>query len=566
VDHGVDPHMKRMEADLGKVKLAELEKEEGISNIGGGRFDLAGSVGGEGNNPFTKRAKKYLKWGLLYGDRVAVERVRGKSMDELRAAYKENTKHIKDPIVPEAGMQKEAVKDAYHATYQDMNAFTEIITGFKTKVNKWNFLGLKGFGAAEPGMRFAKVPGGLAHRIYEYTPLSAFETIGKAFRVINKIRSQQGLDKFRIFKKNKGTTDVKKLNEAQIFDAMVAQRDIVKKLTRTVSGTVLTAIGYGLYDSGVITPGRDENDKKASVLQALGIRPNSAWGTYALDVFQPVVDSILTGVNLAHGIKMNKYKEKTSEIGALLAKLSIVLHPLETYVDEVSGSLANQGVFRGIKTLMQKEGFDLSLTKGVKALMSEFPASFIPTIAGELRYITNPHLREVYKKEDDWFTLTWNKVVNKLPIAVESLRVRKDVIGRDLNVAGAAPGSSFGIRALGAFATLFSPGIIQESRPDKTLKWLQEFSLKHDTTDVLPKDWRRKNEFTIQGVKYKLSALERDAFLDSFWKRAKVKLYKLRNLVIKRNISKKRTIKAISDIYSDEAKRLRIEIIRKRVK
>lgn len=551
VNHQVDllePYIDNWIKESGRETL----KEEGIDiKSQTGKFDITTDVMFE--KGVLNNVEKQLKRFLIGPDRVSFVKRFEQSMKQQIEAYNLNlAPGVEKLKVPTQEMAVAAYRDGLHSTFQDLNVVSRLSTEGKRWLNK--NLNAYGYGFGELLLKYPKTPANLIHRAYEYSPFGAVDGLFKIRKAVNEIKSMQARGELILDKAKKGDS------QESLIKAMNLQRTAVMKLTRGISGTALTGIGYALANTGIITPGQSDDKKKNAVRQALGIRNYSLFGKISLDWIQPIMDSVLIGADINQMVQ-----EKSQDS----LSWGAVGTGLLNYIDLMSETIEGQGVLKGVKTMFSQG----NIKDGFLQVASQAPASFFPTLFSQARYATDPKLREVYKKGETGITKFFGNmmrsVANKTPGLSHLLDPRKTVIGKDMSTLQMGEDNVFknplgyvlhGIAAFG------SPAIIQATRDDKNLQWIMKMYKELDTTKVIPTDRRFTNKFKVDGVTYSLNTEERGEFLDTFWSDVEKKLENLRTSSTFEKSTHETKIRLISKIYRDAAKIVRKDIAKNRVK
>jgi hypothetical protein len=299
------------------------------------------------------------------------------------------------------------------ATKRGLNAITDIpARHLRERGILPESISTEGFGLGDVVLKFAKTPANLVMRGIDYSPL------GFTRSLIEILPAVLG----------KG------------FD----QRKFVLSLSRAITGTLgFTGLGFVLARNGILT-GAASQDKDMRSIQE-----KSGQGAYKVNLnalqrfitsgfdsdvaqpqegdkmvdyawMQPIAISLGMGVNAAESLDKAKKEGNDPSIykvgsAAVLGGLrSIFENPLLTGLKNVSDA---------VNKVVQNR--DVS---GFKQMLTGVPASFIPTVVGQVRTGMDNTQRETFDK--NFFSGVWNQVRNKLPVQSEKLPVSYDSLGK----------------------------------------------------------------------------------------------------------------------------------------
>lgn len=297
------------------------------------------------------------------------------------------------------------IADEYgrYVTFQDNNVISQGMVKLKKGLNVG-----KDFGIGDLVLKYPKTPGALLMRALEYSPAGFVRSASILARPLLK----------------------KEPNTAEVTQA----------LTRAIIGTAgLSGMGYFLMDKGVIT-GSASKDKDIRGLQqsagqgqyqvnlsALlrlvkgGFDPSEAElkqndYLYTYDWMQPASIAISVGANTAKNL--NDGKEGLSGLPGT------VYNSLEGGL----GTLTEQSLLSGLKQAAQ--GYPgQTVTDKIMDILSDIPASFVPTAFNQVKQLNDNARRETYSPNK--LEQSLNRAQAKIPGLSEKLPKQYDTLGRE---------------------------------------------------------------------------------------------------------------------------------------
>lgn len=393
----VRPQLKELfSGGLQGAKTGFQEALEGIDTRGlGQRFDLGS--GRVFKNPLMKGLETGLDIGLRVPDRMQYEATFAESVANMMKAQglKEPTQEILE----------QAEQEALESVFQNNSLLSDTILGLRNNVI--NKLGLKDLGLGDLAIPYAQTPANLVQQGINYSPLGAIKGISN---LVQGNQRQASLD-----------------------------------LARALMGTGIIGTGYGLAQTGNMTPTQFEDNyiKNRNVknnLQTLGIRPDSIGGIWYAP-FQPVSTSLAIGSAIQQG-------ENPTQAG------------LNTMLD--LPFLQNTNRF--ISDVKDKGVVDAGIN-----FASSIPAQFVPTALGQVAQYFDNVQRETYDKNK--FKQGINQAIAKTPFSQllpEKVNVKGEPIERY---------NSEGIKRM--FDVFVNPTFINKPINDTTM---QELKVLYDQT------------------------------------------------------------------------------------
>lgn len=295
------------------------------------------------------------------------------------------------------------IADQYgkYVTFQDNNIASKGLVALKKGLN-FN----KDFGIGDLILKYPKTPGAILMRALEYSPAGFLRSAAILARPI--------------FKKEPTTAEV------------------TQALSRAMIGTFgLSGLGYFLMDKGVVTGSaskdRDVRDLQRSAgqgqyqvnLSALfrlvksNFDPDEAKlkegdTLYTYDWMQPVSVAASLGANVNKNLNDGK------------SKLSGLAGTAYNSIEGGLSTITEQSVLSGLKRAV--EGYPgQSVTDKITDILSDVPASFIPTAFNQVKQITDNARRETYSPNK--LDQSLNKAKARIPGVAGTLPQQYDTLG-----------------------------------------------------------------------------------------------------------------------------------------
>jgi hypothetical protein len=466
--------------DTSGIKLRRRIGEEGVEILKA-KGESAGNVLspyevsiGTFKNPFYKALEKATGVLIRVPDRAAYEATFRSSVENQMRAAKV------DAPTPE--MLADAHIDGLYRTFQDTTKLSEFAQKFKRLLNFG-----KEFGIGDIVLKYSKAPANLVARAFDYSPAGFLRGV---YKVIDVIR-------------NKG-------------QGKYSQRDAALTTSRGLTGsTLLYGVGYGLYNLGIIMiPG--EKRKEGDLERAAGVRnfsinfsalkryiasgfnPDAAKRKQgdafaSVDWFEPIATSLTMGAAFSKQMKELPKDMPGSQrflTGILLAMKSGMI------------TATDKPLFQGTLRLFRSK----NLTDGLFNVLKSAPASFIPTLAGQLRYVVDPAIRDTRDVNRDPLKEAWNIALNKIPGLSTFLPEKIDITGKPQTVLQS------GDKALDILSSFASPAIVSQYDESPGMQMVREVFSQTGDTRVIPKNVTSTSTLTIRGEKVPLTVEQRNRY------------------------------------------------------
>lgn len=377
------------------------------------QFDLASPAFTGKYNPL-KYTEKALGASLRSFDNAAYSRAVNKSLGELGTldAINKGVKPTKEYIknyIAQADENIIQIADHYgkYVTFQDNNIISKGLTGLKKGFNVG-----KDFGFGDLVLKYPKTPGALLMRALEYSPAGFL----RSAKIVAEPLLRNGIQK----------------NPAEATQA----------LSRAIIGTFgLSGLGYFLIDNDILT-GQANKDRDIRSLQTAAGQGQyqvnlSALYRFVSNNFDPTQAKIKEGdllynydwmqpvsvaVSMGANINKNLGEGKDTTTGILSSAYNSISGGLNT--------LTEQSVLQGLARAA--EGYPgQTVTDKIADILSDIPASFVPTILNQVKQATDNTKRET--TDQTLLEQTLNKAKAKIPGLAGKLPKKYDTLGNEQN-------------------------------------------------------------------------------------------------------------------------------------
>ena len=360
----------------------------------------------------------------------ALERYsRTHELNDAERAEMERTR----PIAAEMDKAREyALKQAEYATFHEDNALAKFLTEQSTRARSSDSGVVRGLGYALEGtIPFKKTPANILKSGFEYSPFGAIKSIAETGKLIyENTGSRKGnlADEY--------TTKSKISGREKTVQRTLAS-DVIDSWSKTLTGAGLTALGYYLFNKGILTSS-EPGEKYQDQLEGKGNYAININGhTYTLDWAAPGVMPLLIGAEVNKVFKNNGQLDEAwySNPDQWMQTINGLLDPmLETSMlsglKDTLQSAANEVRYNEDNAL----GGILGSTIG--NMVTGYATQAIPTLSGQLARTIDP-VRRTTDTENEGILGTiekqGRKVMNKIPFLSMLNAEYRDAYGRGQN-------------------------------------------------------------------------------------------------------------------------------------
>lgn len=414
--------------------------------------------------------------------------------------------------------RKYAIEQAQEATFHQYSSLASLLNTLENKNKATRLL----TGAIIP---FKKTPINVAKTGIEYSPIG----IVKSF-----------------------TTDIAKLRKGDIN-----VNQYIDNLSKGLTGTGITAVGYALAQAGILSASGDEDDQKNEYYQE--DRGNQSFAlkigdkTYSLDWLSPTAIPLFIGAQLNDNVKNSGENQTTED---MLDKISNSIDAMSSAMNPMIEMSMLSGVASAVKSFAQGDAqfFQNLLINSAKSYVNQF----FPTLGGQVAKMIDDTERSTTSTKKNMFSKavdsTSKQILNKIPFASKLLPAKTDVWGNEVK---REPNKLY--RALQQAVFPWTEKELKSTKVDNSISDLYE---RTGDNSVLPNTSINK-DFTINSEKYRLTADEYANYKKQYGKTSYNLLNKLTNSSEYKNMTDEQKTKAISEIYSYANEKNKIDYVNK---
>ena len=308
---------------------------------------------------------------------------------------------------------------AEYATFHEDNAVAQLLTKHSRDWRNSDNPIAKMFGyMIEGNVPFKKTPANIVRSEYDFSPFSLATFLKKAYKLAwENTGKRKGNLADTYTKKNKLTGENKTVNKtttAEVFDA----------LSKTLTGSGLTALGYWMYNKGIIHSSKKgekyQDDLEGKQNYSLAI--DTPWGehTITVDWLVPAAFPILLGAEIAkikerHALSDQKVYENFDD----------VMSTVNTLLDPMLETTMMQGVKNTFEAAANDIKYDENGAVGgilgsmTTNMLLGYASQGIPTVSGQIARTVDPLRRSTDTATDQSFLggmeKQGRKMMNKIP-------------------------------------------------------------------------------------------------------------------------------------------------------
>jgi len=385
----MDANTLRQSKSVFKTKLAQLyEKatDAGISDYKAVKNKYSTSLAG------------YLKANGYGTDIFKAEEnlARLKNLQETQLLSSAERKQMEDLTKEVAELNKArdyALKQAEYATFHEDNDLAKLLTETSRKARNSDNLGARMLGTVIEGtVPFKKTPANILRSGIEYSPLGAIDSIKKTGKLVYENTGKRAGNLADTYVK-KGLLSGK---EKEVTKTLAA--DVIDSWSKTLTGTGLTALGFYLYNKGVLHSSDPDTQYQDQLEghQNYAIEINGK--SYTIDWASPSIMPLMVGAEVAKlwDSTGKDTEEFYSNIDKYIAAANRIADPI------VETSML-QGVKDTLETAANAAKYDENLN--IPALLmynsaTGYLSQGVPTAAGQIARTVDPTRRSTYTDKE----------------------------------------------------------------------------------------------------------------------------------------------------------------------
>ena len=400
--------------------------------------------------------------------------------------------------------RKYAIQQAQEVTFRQKNSLATLLNQLEDKNNFSKLI----VGGVVP---FKKTPLNIAKTGFEYSPVG----IVRAF-----------------------TTDLQKLRQNEIN-----ANQYIGNLSKGLTGTGIAVVGFGLANSGIITTGEDDNDKKQAFDEDRGSQTYSisiGGKTYSLDWAAPSVIPFFMGAGIYEAyVKPNNGSATGTKMEAIGKSIDSIIESLNPLVD--------MSMLSGLGSAIQSYQTDSTgaISTFITNAGKSYVGQFVPTLSKQIAKTVDDTERSTTSMEKNGLAKVVDSLkkqtINGIPFASKSLPAKTDIWGETKKR---------------------SPNVFERFLQQSILPW-NEKSLKSTDVDkavldlydktgdpsALPKSNINK-ELTINSEKYRLNNEDFIQYKKEYGQQSYKLLQQLTSSNEYKKMSDDQKLKAVSAIYT----------------
>ena len=322
-----------------------------------------------------------------------------------------------------------ALKSAEYATFHEDNEVAKLLTKWSTEGRNSDSIGGKALGyALEGAVPFKKTPANILRSGFEYSPFGALKSIKETGKLIMENTG-----------KNKGNladeyTHHNKFTGKDKTVQKTLAADVIDSWSKTLTGSALAAMGFYLFDKGVLTSSK-EGEKYQDQLEGKGNYAININGhTFTLDWAAPGVMPLLVGAEISKVMESNGrlkeewYKNPDKWLETVNALLDPMLETsMMSGVKDTLTNAANEVRFNEDNAL----GGILGSLAG--NTLTGYLTQGIPTLSGQIARVVDPVRRTTDTVNEGvlgTIEKQARKVANKIPFLSKINTEYRDAYGR----------------------------------------------------------------------------------------------------------------------------------------
>lgn len=403
-----------------------------------------------------------------------------------------------------------AIKQAEYATFHEDNKIANTISEW-SKISKERGTGA-GSVLIEGLMPFKKTPANILRSGFEYSPLGAIDSIRRTGKLVYENTGKRAGNLADVYKNSKGKEITKELAS-----------DVIESWAKTLTGTGLTALGFYLYNKGILHLSEPDTKYQDQLEghQNYAIEINGK--SYTIDWAAPSVMPLTVGAEAARlwdstgkGIddfynNINTYVEAANRLADPMIEMSMLQGIKDTL--ETASSYARNDEAMNILPLL---GYNIA---------TGYISQGIPTASGQIARTIDNTRRSTYTDKEGVAGVIdkqLKKQMNKIPGLSTLNEPYIDTYGREQNN---GPSDNAGINL--AYQML-SPGYlsdINETKADKMSREAYEVEKNKSTLPKWQSSFKDSNDNRVSPEKYTKASKAygkaeydiRDAFAKDKW-------------------------------------------------
>jgi hypothetical protein len=379
-----------------------------------------------------------------------------------------------------------ATRRAYEATFKQANMLSDFISRAKQ---------VKGVGKlVEGAIPFSKTPANIAARAIEYSPLGLVKAL---------------------YNKAAGKTAA----------------TVIEDLSKGLTGSAITALGYYLGVSGWAKVERNRSDKAEGLMQEMGDQPNSIitpQGSYTFDWAQPFAVPFAMGIAASEAIKNRKDGDTLAQ-----AVWDGIMAGGDT--------IFNMTMMQNIKNMFSGG----SISENIAQIPVSYLEQAIPSLSGQVARTVDDTRRSTY--DPNRVKQEWNRVKSRVPGLSQTLEPALDIWGNEQSNGG-------------WIQQFINPGYAKDKSTDAVTNEVARLYSGNKDNDMLLKV--APKTFSADNIQYQLTPQQLTSFQRKMGQENHADIGRLISSAEYKKMTDKQKIKEVKKIVNDNYEDAKDDIIK----
>ncbi len=377
-----------------------------------------------------------------------------------------------------------AKRRALEATFKQANMLSDFINKAKRT---------PGIGRlVEGAIPFSKTPANIAARAVEYSPV--------------------GLTKL-LFSKGK------------------APAEVIETLSKGLTGSTITALGYYLGVSGWAKVERNRSAKAEGLMQEMGDQPNSittALGSYTFDWAQPFAVPLAMGIAAAEALKNRKDGDT-------------IIQAVWDGVMAGGDTIFNMTMLQNIKQIFSGG----SISENIAQIPVSYLEQAIPSLFGQVAKTIDDTKRSTY--DPNKLKQEWNRVKSRVPGLSQTLEPSLDIWGQEQSQGG-------------WIQQFINPGYAKKKSDDPVTNEVARLYSSNKDNDMLPKV--APKSFSDKSIEYQLTPRQLTEFQRKMGQENHAEIGRLISSAEYKSMTDEQRMKRVKKIVNDNYEDAKDDIIK----
>lgn len=440
-------------------------------------------------------------------DNIGLKAAYINSLSNYLTANNIDVKNISDAQLQKARLH--AINEAQEATFHQASALATLLNQLGRKNNLGKF-------ALDAIVPFKKTPINVAKTGIQYSPV--------------------GLVKSAVY-------DV-----AKVRNGSMTINKYIDNVSKGLTGTGITLMGYALAQAGILKASGDEDDKKETYDEEQGKQPYSleiGGKSASLDWLSPVGIPLFIGAEISQQFNQTK-KEKTSKStddNKLLNQIINRVGNMGTAFSNAIQPMSEMSMISGLTSVLSSYNKEAAAGNMFANSVKSYINQFVPTALSQVARTTDEYERTTKSTKSGILPraidTTVNQIKSKIPGLRQTLPTKTNIWGKDVEQSQNLP--------FRAFNNFINPAIVKDVSSDKVDKELNKLYANTKDSSIIPKSINKN--FSQDGQEYVLTNKEYADYNKMYGETAYNLIKGLVNSSNYDKLTTKQKQKAIEEIY-----------------